>query len=657
MLVDSKRAKPLFRRPAAAPTDSEGSKLASQLIALARDHAKSGGRTILTWIVALVALWWTIEVYVIDVERKLQSASDDLVNARAGLDRISEEPRKLNKQLNATNLKIRDLSQQSRRSAAEAEELANLRTEKLRLEKRLQAPELEKQREKAQEKLESAENTFESASKPELISFKPPVPGSEQFRMPYTVAPMAWSALLVGLFAYVCSLRWRTFQFAARVTAVGKTERKPDAVSETLAPAAWWMYPIPSVRGEADRGALRKMFAVGERAIDQYPALLLVAIAVLLTLHFRVDHLSQKVAGLVVPAPQSVDVERTDTRWRASGQSRNSSEITLAAGPLLSATLIALNVSLAIWWLWPRTVSRARDQPLEPGISRRAAGITLVFSSAIFAGTFVRQNRRPGDKVEQVVRRILARATILRKPRHRRHVNEHLSVELADGLYLNPRSNVIHLVSGGRLIGVGAQRTKHQRFKALSTAKALELMGGGTQVTHGARSAAGAKDAPISARLHGSIASYAAESTAAAQLDLGDANAALQVLLAGIRRDFEVKAASGDRTSSTGRRRKPRRGRGKVISVAAIPPAGVSAALFNEPPEKTTVSRAVPATPARARDSDLRLSSRLYGRFDKVSSRHGISKLTARFKEFLKSKRLDAWYEQYLQERKRRWRV
>lgn len=337
-------------------------KLPGQYAALARELAKSGGRNILLWIAALVVLWWTVELYAMSTSKNLKAAGVELDRASQSLGRLVKAQQELNVAIDKHN-KAKKAGKIGDQLPADQLNKTNAAIKALGDEIAKETP-----------KLEAARQAFEKAKQPEHVDFKSPVPGTETFRLPYSVAPIVWAGLLVGVFAYICTLRWRVFEFALRAFRTPAGAANTVELDDTLAPAPWWMFPVPLVEAPGETDRLRHLFGVGLSARSQYPLLLCLGVAALLALHFRVNQLAQDVHALVNPVEAAISNTELGSAYvspRVNARRMDNSPEALA--PILSKGLLALNLSLALWWLWPRKLRSVSVPQLEPVFTRRTA--------------------------------------------------------------------------------------------------------------------------------------------------------------------------------------------------------------------------------------------------------------------------------------------
>jgi hypothetical protein len=568
--VDMPVGKVKIVKPPPAPPPPP--KLPGQYMAMSKDMAKSGGRNILLWMIALVVLWWTIELYAINTKKTLEAARTELDRANQTVGQLAKAQRELNAKVGK--------HEASKKTGKRADRL----TEEQLAEAKAALKALGDDMTKAVPRLETANLTFEHASQPDFIDFKPPVPGSEMFRLPYSVAPIVWASLLLGVIVYVCMIRWRVFEFALRSFHTPLGANMPAALDDTLAPAAWWMFPVPLVDASADKHHLRHLFGVSTRQKDQYPFLLCVGIAALLALHFRVNQLSQDIHALVNPAQFAIAKGKDVGIYAQVGDdARRMDNSPEALAPILSQGLLALNLSLVLWWLWPRALRSHPVPQLEQVITRRMALGSSVAIGLGLAGGVLTHTRKVGDNVAASMQRTLSRLHLIRNPRYRRKTSRHTQVSWDDGLYLNPASGVIHVVSNGLLLGVSrfkANRPEHkatakptnlQAFVPLAVEEAIKRIGSSISRPPSTVEAIARLNKSAQIRLNGSTSSFLAELSVSGQFPLQNDHEILTVLMACIKRDLQVKENGEDRVRTGKRKKLRRRNQERLVATSSTP--------------------------------------------------------------------------------------
>lgn len=548
-----------IRRSSTSKTVEPHARLPGQYATLCRELAKSASRNAILWIVALVVLWWTIEIYAVDTRKKLNTTRVELDRAQDAVERNAAVKRELTKKLDAFDKK-------DSKSTLTKAEAADARTS-------LKA--INEDAAKLATKLESADQAFAQASLPELIAFKLPVPGLDQLRISYALAPVLLATLVVGVFAYLCVIRWQVFEFAARAFCVAPPGDKLQPIDETLAPAAWWIFPVPEIDSPSCKAQLRILFGVSSSTRGQYPSLLWAIIAALLALQFRVSQLSDDIHVLVDPDRSpivAVSARAADSTLRSRIDARQMDNSLEALAPVVSECLLALNLSLAAWWLWPRRLSLYASSQLQPTYTRRAAiGFSAALSLAL-GRSFILHTRLRTDAAISGMRRSASRLHLIRNPRHRRRRSRHTPVSLKDGLYLHTKSQVIHVVSNHLWLEVGAFNSidpKHapvskppgtEALIPLTAGEALRCLESST-IQPPARGPRTTSNPTLPRRttpprLHGTATSFVAELATLGRFGTEDETISA-MLMACIKRDFDVKKRGDDRVSA-GRRKKPR---------------------------------------------------------------------------------------------------
>jgi len=420
----------------------------------------------------------------------------------------------------------------------------------------------------AEEKAKKAEEALSRAGK-ELnesrlgtVEFKlPTFPG---FRVSTRVAPALLSAIILLLAVYLTFMRERAFRYLALALRLLRIDLKDpmERIGEVLGPRSWWVAPLPKEHGiylAPEDFAVALGWARPTSAPILWIALFWLA---LIAIQLRVTYMAVSFLSEFI----------------SSAFLRNVANVPLVATLQgLYVMLFGITMSLGFWWLRAGAVpDYEKDPDAEQMISRRRFiahardGLVLALVS--------------NSKVTYWFR-TFALPFLRHQPRFRAPKASFTKTTEADGLRVNSRSNVVHLAKDGHITGLRDRRA-----------------GLWVNVPATLENAVGARSARSSLS---PISEYVAKSL----LRVGRSDAALSLLLLGIREDLAFKKKAGITRFLNHRRAKPRR-RQKASGIREVKQKQAQRAVID--------SQAVPVVSVRLYDMLFNEAVRL-GRADVIS--------------------------------------
>ncbi len=341
------------------------------------------------------------------------------------------------------------------------------------------------------------------------------LPTFSPFKVPTRIAPAVLSGIILLLAIYLSLMRERTFRYLGRALRIlrGDLKTPMEKIGDVLSPRSWWVPPLPRKSGEIVSSEDFSVALGWCRPEEVSKVLVLLFWMVLFLIQLRltlsgVSFIEEITRTAVLRAEANLPLERAlvGVYW----------------------AFLGMTVSLGVRWLWsghvPDSVLSPKDE--IKGSRRRfllhtGAGLALAILASSQTLHLVRSLTLPH---------------ISRHPRFRKQ-RPFANLLGADGLRLNPRSKVIHLINDGHIVGV-----RNSRVGKMQPVDNLWSLVNDT-----------------GNHIDKSAVSVGTEFASRELLKLNQTELAFQILMQGIKKDIAFKKSAGIIRTDKARRRKPRR--------------------------------------------------------------------------------------------------